>query len=125
VDVMGEKILLIIAPTLYDCCKTAVHWGFTIGQIDNFRNVTKPIELRSVHPGTPFITFDRENWGKTRQGFDLDQLVATLQRTGKLRIAQDDDIAAHRSYEGVPFRTQTGEALRSAVATLGRLGAGR
>jgi hypothetical protein len=122
---MRERVLMIIAPDLHWCHRTAVEWGFSPPHIENFRNVTKVVELRNVWAGTPFITFDRENWGKTHKGFDLDQLVATLQRTGKLRIAQDDDIAAHRPFEGVPFRTKTGEVLRSAVATCRRLEAGR
>jgi len=108
---MAQRTLLIIAPTLYQCCKTAEHWGFTLGQIDNFRNVTRAIGLRGVSAGTPFLTFGREHWCDHPHGFNLDQAVETLQRIGKLRIAQDDDIAAHRSYGAVPFRTKTAATL--------------
>ena len=54
--------------------------------------------------GTPFITHDRESWDKTQAGYDLDVAVTCYVRTGQLRIAQPDDIAAHRTYGDLPDR---------------------
>jgi hypothetical protein len=122
---MAEKVLLIIAPSLFQCHRTALEFGFTPPDIDNFRNVTRVIDLRGVRAGTPFITFGREHWGDTREGFDLDQAVTTLQRIGKLRIAQEDDLAAHRPFDGVPFRSQSGKSLASARDMLARHVEGR
>lgn len=117
---MGQRVLLIIAPDMYQCCKTAEHWGFVIGQIENFRNITRALQLRGTRPGTPFITFGREFWADTPMGFNLDQAVTTLQRTGHLRIAQDDDIRAHTSFADVPFRSPNRDAVREIVAKYAR-----
>lgn len=98
------RILLIVAPSLYQCAKTAEAWGLVPGQIENFRNVTRAIQLRGVTPGTPFISIDRKSWVATPEGFELDTALDVVQRAGLVRIAQDDDLANHRAYDGVPLR---------------------
>ncbi len=100
----SPRVLLIIAPSLYECYLTAKEFGLTPGQIENFRNVTKPIELRGVTPGSPFITYNRTRWSATPQGYELDQVLTALQRLGRVRIMQDDDLPNYRSFEGVPLR---------------------
>lgn len=95
-------MLLIIAPDLFGCAKAAKAFGLVPPHIENYRSVTKASQLRGLDPGTPFITFDRQNWGNTQASYDLDLAVTCYVRTGQLRIAQPDDIEAHRSYPGVP-----------------------
>ncbi len=90
------KILLIIAPSLFECYHTARAHGLEPGRIQNFRNITKALDLRGVRPGTPFISNNRDSWPATHAGFDLDRALETLQRTGRVRIAQPDDLEACR-----------------------------
>lgn len=99
-----ERTLLIIAPSLFECAHAARQWGLVPGQIENFRNVTRAIQLRGLRPGTPFISINRESWPATKEGHDLDLALDAVLRRGLVRIAQDDDIAAHRAYDGVPLR---------------------
>lgn len=98
------RILLIVAPSLFQCAKTAEAWGLVPGQIENFRNVTRAIQLRGITPGTPFIAVDRRLWGATPDGFELDTALDVVQRAGLVRIAHEDDLSNHRAYEGVPLR---------------------
>lgn len=90
------KTLLIVAPSLFQCFHTAREHGLTPGEIENFRNVTKAIELRGVTPGTPYITLNRDSWSATQQGFDLDQALGALERLGRVRPARADDIENSR-----------------------------
>lgn len=98
------RVLLIIAPDMLGCAKAAKAFGLVPPHIENYRNVTRAAQLRGIDPGTPFITFDRHSWGNTQVSYDLDVAVTCYTRTGHLRIAQPDDIEAHRSYPGVPDR---------------------
>ena len=100
----SPRVLLIIAPSIYECYHAAKAWGLTPGQIENFRNVTKASELRGVTAGTPFICINRNNWSATRDGFDLDAALSALQRLGRVRMMQDDDLPNYRAYDGVPMR---------------------
>lgn len=98
------RVLLIVAPSLFECYHAAKAHGLTPGQIDNFRNVTRAIELRGVTPGTPFICINRDSWASTPNGFELDQALWALQRLGRVRLMQDDDLPNYRAYDGVPMR---------------------
>lgn len=119
-------MLLIIAPDLFGCFKAAKAFGLEPPFIENHRNVTRASQLRGIDPGTPFITHDRENWDKTQAGYDLDVAVTCHVRTGHLRIAQPDDIAAHRSYGDLPDRPEAAHMAadphaRRPVSVEGRL----
>lgn len=100
----SSRTLLIIAPTLFECAKAAEAHGLTPGEIENFRNVTKAYALRGVTAGTPFIAINRRNWHATPDGYELDLALEAYQRQGRVRIAQEDDIAAHRMFDCVPMR---------------------
>lgn len=95
-----DRPLLIIAPSLFECWHAAMEHGLTPPAIENFRNVTRAIGLRSVTPGTPYILINRDSWGATREGFELDQALSALERLGRVRPAGPDDIANCRA-EGV------------------------
>lgn len=98
----ASRTLLIIAPSLHECAKAAEAHGLRPGQIDNFRNITRAYALRGVTAGTPFIAINRWNWHATPVGYDLDLALEAYQRQGRVRIAQEDDIAAHRIFDQVP-----------------------
>jgi hypothetical protein len=98
------RILLIVAPSLHHCHRTACHWGLVPPHIQNFRNITRAQMFRGVTAGTPFITFGRDWWADMPDGYDLDQTLTAMQRLGRVRIAQDDDIAACRMYADIPAR---------------------
>ena len=100
----SPRVLLIIAPSLFECYHAAKEWGLTPGQIENFRNVTKAIELRGVVPGTPFICINRQTWPATPEGFALDQALTTLQRLGRVRPMGDDDLLNYAAFHDVPLR---------------------
>lgn len=103
-----SRMLLIIAPSLYECAKAAEAHGLTPGHIDNFRNVTRAYALRGVSAGTPYIAINRWNWHATPEGYELDLALEAYQRLGRVRIAQQDDIAAHRMFDQVPMREGRG-----------------
>jgi hypothetical protein len=105
--VKRDRILLIVAPTLFECFHAAKQNGLEPPYIQGFRNVTRAIQLRGVRRGTPFIAVNRECWRATAEGFDLDLALEALQRQGAVRIAQEDDIHACRMYDGVPMREAT------------------
>jgi len=90
------RVLLIIAPSLFECYHAARAHGLEPGRIQNFRNITKAADLRGIRTGTAFITANRSSWPATQAGFDLDRMLETLQRTGTVRIAQSDDLDACR-----------------------------
>jgi hypothetical protein len=98
------RTLYIIAPSLFLCHRTATHWGLDPKTMVNTRNITEAYHLAGTRAGTAFITFGREFWHETPRGFDLDRTVTLLQRTGKLRIAQDDDLDACRPFDALPSR---------------------
>lgn len=88
-----ERPLLIIAPSLFECWHAAKLHGLVPPAIENFRNVTRAIQLRSVTPGSPYILINRGSWTATREGFDLDRALDALERMGRVRPAGPDDIA--------------------------------
>lgn len=99
-----KRVLLIVAPSLIECFHAAKEHGLTPPHIDNFRNVTKASQLRGVRPGTPFIAINRKNWTSTPHGFELDQAIDLCLRTGRVRIAQPDDLKACQPNADVPKR---------------------
>jgi hypothetical protein len=109
------RALYIIAPTLLQCHRTATAHGLHPPAIDHFRNITRACQLRGTSPGTAFITHGREFWGDTAEGFELDAAVTLLQRTGRLRIAQEDDLAACRLYDDLPPRRMAAGEQRAAL----------
>lgn len=88
-----ERPLLIIAPSLYECWHAAREHGLSPPAIENFRTVTRALGLRGISPGSPYILINRESWGATREGFDLDLALSALERLGRVRPAGPDDIA--------------------------------
>jgi hypothetical protein len=99
-----DRQLLIIAPTLFECAKAAEANGMVPGRIENFRNVTRAHALRGISVGTPFIAINRDSWSATKDGHDLDVALAALQRQGRVRLAQPDDIAAHCEFDASALR---------------------
>lgn len=99
------RTLYIIAPTLHACARTALAHGLHPPAIENFRNITRAHHLRGVSAGTPFITIDRDSWADTAEGRELDAALTAYQRSGRLRIAQDDDLRAASPYDDLPSRT--------------------
>jgi hypothetical protein len=100
----SPRVLLIIAPTLFECWHAAKEWGLTPGAIDHFRNVTKAIELRGVTPGSPFICINRDSWPATPEGFALDAALTALQKLGRVRPMGNDDLPIYDAFHGVPMR---------------------
>lgn len=87
--------LYIIAPDLWQCRRTALVHGLNPESLGDVRCITSAYQLRGTRPGTPFITHGRETWVRAMPGvYDLDQAVDLLTRTGRLRLAGPDDIAA-------------------------------
>jgi hypothetical protein len=70
---------------------------------------------RGVTAGTPFITHGREFWPHSEAGYDLDQAVTAYQRIGRLRIAQEDDLAACRPFDGLPSQDRPSGERRAAL----------
>ncbi len=88
-----KRVLLIVAPTLLECFHAAKEYGLTPPHIDNFRKLTKACcQLRGVRAGTPFIAINRRSWAATPHSFELDQALDLCLRTGRVRIAQPDDL---------------------------------
>jgi len=93
--------LYIIAPSLAMCRKAALAHGLDPARLDNMRTITSAYQLRGTRPGTPFITHERQHWVRAMPDiFALDQAIDLMIRTGRLRLAQADDLAAAQS-EGV------------------------
>jgi len=89
--------LYIIAPNMAGCYRTALAHGINPETLGSVRCITSAYQLRGTRPGTPFITHRRENWVCSMPGiYELDQAIDLLTRTGRLRVAGDDDIAAAR-----------------------------
>lgn len=91
-----KRVLLIIAPTLYACHETALAFGLNPRGMEDVRCVTKAEQLRGLKPGTPFIAREPNTWSETPSGWELGTVLDLRLRTGALRLAQDDDIAACR-----------------------------
>ena len=49
------KILLIIAPSLFECYHAARAHGLEPGRMQNFRNITKATDLRGVRKNDAFV----------------------------------------------------------------------
>lgn len=89
--------LYIIAPNMAGCYRTALAHGINPETLGAVRCITSAYQLRGTRPGTPFITHARDNWVRAMPDiFALDQAIDLLSRTGRLRIAGRDDIAAAR-----------------------------
>lgn len=87
-----KKILLVIAPTLFQCRKTLDAFGIHISRIGEIRSVTKALQLRGWTPGTPCIAADRDQWFATASGRELSQTLDALLLTGRVRVASQDEI---------------------------------
>ncbi|NEK42853.1 hypothetical protein GR250_15645 [Rhizobium leguminosarum] len=81
------RILLIVAPSIVECYRTAREFGLDLSHVGSMRCVTKAHALRSWTRGTPFIALHRERWPE-----DLDLTLDTLMRCGQLRLANDEDL---------------------------------
>tara|TARA_R110002020_G_scaffold467027_4_gene690190 strand:+ start:6766 stop:7092 length:327 start_codon:yes stop_codon:yes gene_type:complete len=93
----AQRPLYIIAPSLAECHKAALANGLNPAGLENVRCITRADHLRGTRAGTPFITHNRAHWVKAMPGvFDLDQAIDVMVRTGRLRVAQSDDLAAAR-----------------------------
>jgi hypothetical protein len=89
--------LYIIAPTMAGCLRAALAHGINPETLGSVRCITSAYQLRGTRPGTPFITHARDTWVRAMPDiFALDQAIDLLTRTGRLRVAGDDDIAAAR-----------------------------
>jgi hypothetical protein len=63
--------------------------------MENVRSITDAYQLRGTRPGTPFITHGRDTWVKAMANVHaLDTAIDLLVRTGRLRVASSDDLAA-------------------------------
>ncbi len=85
-------ILLVIAPNLMACVKTAREFGIEPGLSDGLRTVSQAYKLRGWSRGTPFIAQDRGSWAATRQGHELDMVLDIYVQQGRLRIANERDL---------------------------------
>lgn len=102
-----QRVLLVIAPTLYQCVKTAKDFGIEPGLSETLRTVSTAYKLRGWSRGTPFIAQDRANWPATLAGRDLDIVLDVYVRQGRLRIANQRDLKAAGA--GVFEERQTAE----------------
>ena len=94
---MKPRPLLIIAPNLLKCHEASLAHGLNPKSMENIRCVIRAESLRGLRPSTPFIASDRQGWGDSPESWRLNEMVDLCLRTGTLRIAQDDDIAAAKS----------------------------
>lgn len=49
-----SKILLVVAPTLFQCRKTLDAFGIPVSRVSDIRSVTKALQLRGVEPWNAF-----------------------------------------------------------------------
>lgn len=89
-----QRVLLVIAPSMHACVKTAKAFGIEPGLSETLRCVTEAYKLRGWSVGTPFIAQDRVSWGATKAGDDLDRALDLLVGMGRLRIANPKDLQA-------------------------------
>ncbi|MBD9390148.1 hypothetical protein IB237_23385 [Agrobacterium sp. AGB01] len=87
-----NKILLVIAPTLFQCRKTLDAFGVHISRVGEIRSVTKALQLRGWTPGTPFIAADREQWFATAAGRELSLALDALMLDGRVRVASQTEL---------------------------------
>lgn len=87
-----QRILLIIAPTLFECRRAIEAFGLNLDHLDRMRSVTRAHHLRGWSQGTPFIAINRETWSRDQQACDLDRTLDACIFTGRLRIASDRDL---------------------------------
>lgn len=109
------RTLYIIGTSLFQCHRTATEWGLDPKTMLHTRCITKAYDLRGVTAGTPFIAYGREFWPHSEAGYDLDQAVTAYQRIGRLRIAQEDDLAACRPFDGLPSQDRPSGERRAAL----------
>lgn len=94
----NERPLYIIAPSLAQCHRAALAHGLNPERMENVRCITAAGQLRGTRACTPFITHERSSWVRAMPDiFNLDQAIDLLVRTGRLRVAASDDIAAART----------------------------
>lgn len=95
-----RRIVLVIAPTLYECRKTLDAFGIPLSNIDEIRSVTKAHHLRGWSRGTPFIALsERDSWFATQSGRELSMVVDAFLLSGRLRIASDAELSDLRQPE--------------------------
>ena len=89
---LRPRILLIVAPSKMECHRAAKSFGLSFLRVEMMRFISNAYHLRGWSAGTPFITSERASWS-TRAGVDLDQALDILTLRGRLRIANDADLA--------------------------------
>ena len=94
-----DRVLLIVAPSLVECHRTATEFGLDPRRLCNFRAITKAALLRGTTRGTPFIAIDRDQWCRTPEGRALWLMVNHLETTCQIRPMRADEAAAYQ--EGV------------------------
>lgn len=87
-----SKILLVIAPSLYQCRKTLDAYEIPITRIGEIRSVTKALQLRGWSHGAPFIAAERDQWFATQQGTELSLALDAMLLNGRLRVASQSEI---------------------------------
>lgn len=87
-----SKILLVVAPTLFQCRKTLDVFGIPVARISDIRSVTKALQLRGWSHGTPVISTDRDQWFATQQGAELSMALDAMMLDGRLRVAGQHEI---------------------------------
>ncbi len=88
-----SRPIYIIGPSLWQCHQTAVAYGLNPERMEGVRSITHAQALRGAVPGTPFLASKMNGWNETETGWQLAQAVYAMVRTGRLRVASDDDIA--------------------------------
>ncbi|NTF32323.1 hypothetical protein [Rhizobium skierniewicense] len=87
-----SKILLVVAPTLFQCRKTLDAFGIPVTRIGDIRSVTKALQLRGWSHATPFIATERDQWFATQQGAELSMALDAMTLDGRLRVASQTEI---------------------------------
>ncbi|NVP56068.1 hypothetical protein [Mycoplana rhizolycopersici] len=87
-----QRILLIVAPTIFECRRAIESFGLDLGHLDRMRSVTRAHHLRGWSRGTPFIAINRETWSRDQQAWDLDRTLDACIVAGRLRIASERDL---------------------------------
>lgn len=87
-----NRILLVIAPTLFQCRKTLDAFGIHMSRIGEIRSVTKALQLRGWTPGTPFIASDRDQWFATSEGRELSKTLDAMMLDGRVRVASQHEL---------------------------------
>ncbi|MDO3434352.1 hypothetical protein QWJ46_16855 [Rhizobium sp. CBN3] len=81
------RILLVVAPSKFECFKTVEAFGLNMLHVGEMRFVCNPYHLRGWSRATPFIALHRERWPEA-----LDKVLDALTIGGQLRIASDRDL---------------------------------